>query len=341
MLTTERGDDVATLVRARLDEALDRRLAFMDRQRTNAFRWVHGEADRLPGLHLDVYADVGAIRLDGPGSRAFYRDVAATVMAAGARLGLTALIERRRGPRGSAAAAADDETGPHETGRILGGVLPDGDFAVREHGLAFSVDLLHGQKGGLFLDQRDNRARVAALASGRRVLNLFGYTGGFSVHAAAAGARATTTVDLAAGAVTAARRNFERNGLPVAGHEFVVADAFAFLGDAGVKGRRWDLVISDPPSFAPSRQALPAALRAYTRLHRLCAAVVEPGGTLCAASCSSHVSEPAFLTTIDEGCRQAGRRFTLRETHGAAADHPVAPFFPEGRYLKFTVGTLS
>lgn len=353
MLTTDRKDDPAALVRDRLAAALARRLTFIDRARTNAFRWVHGEADRLPGVHLDVYADVGALRFDGAGARAFYRDLGPLVMEAGAALGLTAVVERRRGPRGGRGSSAHaDREGDSEgyaadqaegdATLTLVGTPPSGTREVREHGLLFEVDLVHGQKGGLFLDQRDNRARVAAMARGRRVLNLFGYTGGFSVHAAAAGAAATTTVDLSPGAVAAARRNFERNHLPPgAPHEFVATDAFAFLEAAAVAGRRWDLVISDPPSFAPSQRALPAALRAYTRLHRLCAAVVAPGGVLCAASCSSHVTEAAFLATVEGGCRQNGRLFVPRESHGAGPDHPVADFFPEGRYLKFVVGTVS
>ena len=355
MLTLDKGDDLATLLRARLVAALERRLSFIDRQRTNAFRWVHGEADQLPGIHLDVYATAGAIRFDGEGARAFYldqHDLGRVVMEVGARVELAGLVERRRGPRGQGGgAAAAEGTGgteraeDHGEAVTLAGARPAGELEVREEGLAFGVDLVHGQKGGLFLDQRDNRVRVATLARGRRVLNLFGYTGGFSVHAAAGGAAATTTVDLSPGAVAAAARNFERNGFsagpPPHQNEVVVADAFAFLEAAALRGRRWDLVISDPPSFAPSQKALPAALAAYGRLHRLCAAVVEPGGLLCPASCSSHVGAAAFLATVEEGCRQARRRFAWIEDGGAGADHPVADFFPEGRYLKLVLGTVT
>jgi len=352
MLTLDKADDLAALVRARLAAALDRRLAFIDRSRTNAFRWVHGEADRLPGIHLDLYATAGAIRFDGDGARAFYvdqQDIARLVMDVGPRVELTGLIERRRGPRARAGRdMADDVAGradDHGEAVLLAGARPPGELEVREEGLAFGVDLVHGQKGGLFLDQRDNRARVGTRARGRRVLYLFGYTGGFSVHAAAGGAAATTTVDLSPGAVAAAARNLERNGFsagaPPQRHEVVTADAFAFLKDAAERGRRWDLVISDPPSFAPSQKALGAALGAYARLHRLCAAVVEPGGMLCAASCSSHVDAPAFLATVEDGCRQARRHFAWLESHGAAADHPLADFFPEGRYLKLVLGTVT
>src|SRR6185503_19550527 len=201
---------------------------------------------------------------------------------------------------------------------VVLGAPPDDEIEVRENGLRFGVDLLHGQKGGLFLDQRDNRALVRTLASGRSVLNLFGYTGGFSVYAAAGGARATVTVDAAAPAIAAARRNFERNGLATDGARFVAGDAFAFLEQTARAGERFELVISD----APSRRALATGLRAYRRLHRLCAAVTAPGGTLCAASCSSHVDAAAFLATVRDGARDAGRRFALVELRGAGADHP-------------------
>jgi 23S rRNA (cytosine1962-C5)-methyltransferase len=169
------------------------------------------------------------------------------------------------------------------------------------------------------------------------VLNLFGYTGGFSIYAAAGGARATTTVDVAAPAIAAARRNFERNRLSVADARFAAEDAFAFLTRAAAAGERYELVISDPPSFAPSRRALETGLRAYQRLHRLCAAVTAPGGILCAASCSSHIGRSAFLATVRDGAREAGRRAQVREVRGAALDHPVVPQFPEGDYLKFAV----
>jgi 23S rRNA (cytosine1962-C5)-methyltransferase len=318
-------------------------LTFIDRARTNAFRWVHGEADRLPGLHLDVYASVASVRFDGPAARAFYLqpgiDVVSAVLAAGAPLALSAVIERHRGARANAGAPSDSDVPSSEL--VLAGALPDEELEVLENGLRFGVDVLHGQKGGLFLDQRDNRARVETMAAGLRVLNLFGYTGGFSVYAARGGARATTTVDVAPGAIAAAARNFARNGFAADGHACISADVFAFLRQAIQQKRSWDLVISDPPSFAPSRRALPAAIAAYERLHGLCAQVVAPNGILCAASCSSHVDEPTFLRSVTEGVGRARRRFVLRQVHGAGADHPVATFFPEGRYLKFAIGTVT
>jgi 23S rRNA (cytosine1962-C5)-methyltransferase len=330
----------------RLAAALARRLGaqppaqhpVIDRRQTDAFRWIHGEADALPGIHVDVYGPALSIRYDGAGARAFYRDLPDRLRAAAGPAGLAvaAIFERR--PRGGRQEQEGDDAGQ---ARPVWGALPDGELEVHENGLAFGADLRRGQKGGLFLDQRDNRARVRALARERRVLNLFGYTGAFSVYAAAGGARSTTTVDVAAPAIAAARRNFTRNGLPLDGARFAAEDAFAFLTRTAAAGEQFDLVISDPPSFASSRRALETGLGAYRRLHRLCAAVTAPGGVLCAASCSSHVGRAAFVATVRQGAREAGRRADVRDVHGAGADHPVVPAFPEGDYLKFAVVTLA
>jgi 23S rRNA (cytosine1962-C5)-methyltransferase len=323
------GPDLDAAIDARLGTALERRFAFIDRSVTDTFRWIHGEADRLPGLHVDLYGAVAVVRADGAGARAFYRDLPARLVAAARAHGLEleAVVDRAHGDDAAVASW---------------GALPAGDHEVRENGVRYGVDLARGQKGGLFLDQRDNRALVRTLAQGQRVLNLFGYTGGFSISAALGGASETTTVDVAAPAIAAARRNFERNGLPLEGTNHLYAeDAFAFLERAAAAGTRYDLVISDPPSFAPNERAVPAAVNAYTRLHRLCAIVTAPGGTLCAASCSSHVRGDAFLETVEVGARAAGRRFSLTELRGAAACHPSLPHFHEGDYLKFARGRLS
>jgi 23S rRNA (cytosine1962-C5)-methyltransferase len=313
VLDTRPVDDVPALLDRRLREALGRR-ASLDRAATNAFRWVHGEADRLPGLHADLYDDVAVVRFDGPAPRAFYAPL-------GPRLAAVAPLR----------AALDRETGE----ALLG--APPRALVVRENGVLFEVAPGRGGKGGLFLDQRDNRAAVERLAGGRRVLNLFGASGGFSLYSARGGAASTDTVDVARPALVAAKRNFRLNGFATDNARFFAVDAFRFLEKTR---RRWDLVISDPPSFAPSRASLPAARRAYLRLHRLVAAVVEPGGTLCAASCSSHFRTGDVLASIRDGARAAGRRFIMEEVRGAGADHPVVEAFPEGDYLKFVIGIV-
>jgi 23S rRNA (cytosine1962-C5)-methyltransferase len=353
MLVTDAAVDLDLEVPTRLRRALDQRLGFLDPEATNTFRWVHGEADLLPGMHLDVYGACGSVRFDGAEAAAFYGRFAEDILALGGAIGMTSLVERRRVTQsrsskhpvetafGGAGDAVADAAVPQRLVTLAGEEAPDGVFLVRENGLTFEVDLLHGQKGGLFLDQRDNRQWVRQHAANRRVLNLFGYTGGFSVYAAAGGASDTTTVDLSPGAVASARKNLLHNQLPIQGATLVVSDAFAFLAAARKRGQKWDLVISDPPSFAPRQSALPEALRAYRRLHQACAAVTEAGGLLCAASCSSHVDAAAFVESVEAGCADAGRRFALKELRGAGADHPVVAQFPEGSYLKFATGMVS
>jgi len=324
-IETTRGkrpnDVVNKLIGKRLTQALNRRLAGIDPETTNTFRWVHGEADHLPGIHLDRYDRVYVVRFDGPGARAFYSPLAPRLERALAEVSPTLAIDR-----------LVDREHPGE---------PSEPFLVRECGLNFEISAGGGQKGGLFLDQRDNRVLVAQHARGKSVLNLFGYTGGFSVHAAAAGARRTDTVDIAGPAIESAKRNFAHNGLPVETHGFWAVDAFEFLENAAQNGQTWDIVICDPPSFAPRHSALGAATRAYTRLHKLSASVVAPGGLLCAASCSSHMRREHFLRLVQDGVAAAKRRHTVLEDQGSGIDHPVIPAFPEGDYLKFVMSRLN
>ncbi len=312
-------EDPRAEVEVRLRDALKRRTDAIDRARTNAFRWVHGEADGLPGLHLDLYDDVAVARFDGAGPRAFYRDLGALLTAAARPLRLRGVIDRE--------------------GTLLAGRVPEA-ITVRENALLFEVSPGRASKGGLFLDQRENRERVEALSRDLSVLNLFGYTGAFSLYAARGGAASTDTVDVSPHALAAARRNFALNKLPLANARFHAEDAFRFLESALRKGRRWDLVVSDPPSFAPSKASLVAARRAYFRLHRLDVAVTEPGGILCAASCSSHFRREDLLASVKEAARACGRRFEVLEVHGAGLDHPVIEAFPEGEYLKFAIGRV-
>ena len=314
-----RFTDVESLVTERLQAALDRRLERLDLSKTNAFRWLHGEGDLLPGVHIDLYADTAVVRFDGDGARAFYDPFEPRLrLAARSRLPIRAVLDR-----------SSRKPGAKKYER-----------KVLENGVRFVVDLAHGQKGGLFIDQRENRVRVAERARGKSVLNLFGYTGGFAVHAAVAGARSTDTVDVAKPAIEAAWRNFQLNDLPMDRAKFHALDVFAFLTAAIERGDRWDIVISDPPSFAPKKAAVPKARRAYERLHKLASEVTTRGGLLCASSCSSHFGKDEFLASIEAGVAQAGRSWAFEALYGAAFDHPVLPAFPEGDYLKFAMGRV-
>lgn len=308
--------DKTALVRHRLQSALAVRRAKLDLNSTNAFRWVHGEADRLPGIHVDVYADVATVRYDGEGARAFFADLPELLRSCAGDWPLRKIVDRE-------ARSNEEEV-----------------VEVREHGIRFLVDVGRGQKGGLFLDQRPNRLAIAKVAAHKSVLNLFGYTGGFSLHAAKAGASRTDTVDIARPAIAAAERNFEINGFDRSRTGFHAIDVFTFLDRAIQNGEHWDIVISDPPSFASSKNSVDAAKRSYLRLHRLAASVVSANGSLCAASCSSHLRRDEFLTLVKTGVHQAGRRFLLEWYSGAGLDHPTLPVFPEGDYLKCAFGKV-
>jgi 23S rRNA (cytosine1962-C5)-methyltransferase len=308
----------------RARQANDLRAVLFDDALTNAYRVVHGEGDRMPGFVVDRYAEVAVARTDGEAAAARIEDLAAALWPTLESRGVSTLVHRR------------GERGEPPRLELLRGAPPPDTVRVREHGVPFVVDLARGQKTGAFLDQRDNRRRVGELSRGRRVLNLFSYAGGFSLHAALAGAAHVTSVDVAAAAHATAQASFRVAGVEPARHAFATADVYAFLEQASRRGETWDLVVSDPPSFAPSEKAVPRALASYRRLHRACAAVLAPGGLLCAASCSSHVGLDAFLSTLDDASLARGDLRVL-ELRGAGPDHPTLPAFPEGRYLKFVV----
>ena len=262
----------------RLESALGLREAVADAA-TSGYRLVAGEGDGVPGLIVDRYDRTAVIKLDGGAPQAFYQPLAIAGWLA-QRLDLEAVVLR---PRGRAT-----------LGQVVQGTLPVQPVPFLENGLRLTADVIQGQKTGFFLDQRDNRALIQHLARGRRVLNLFSFNGGFSIAAGIGGARDVTSVDIAPAAIAAATDLWLRNGLPPAGHTGIVADCFQFLETAVEEGRRWDLTICDPPSFAPSQQSLPRALNAYARLAERAARVVESGGLLRLASCSSHVPRAEF-----------------------------------------------
>jgi 23S rRNA (cytosine1962-C5)-methyltransferase len=325
VLSRERGARLdGAFVRARVAAACAIRRAAAPMLDGDALRLVHGEADGLPGLVVDLYGDTGVVRFDGLAAEAAWAPhadaVAGAIRAAGYPL-VRLWARPAEGRRGG--------------GRALVGDPPPPLVFVREGPARFEVDVVHGQKTGLFLDQRPGRARVGAIAAGASVLNLFSYTGGFSVMAALGGAARVTTVDLARPAIDAARRNFTHSGVDPTPHEFVAADCREFLAEAAARGRRWDVAVCDPPSFAPSEKAKAQALAAYRGLNAAVARVVAPGGLLATASCSSHVTEADFVEVVAAGCDEAGRAARIVWRAGAGPDHPVSPAFPEGRYLKF------
>jgi 23S rRNA (cytosine1962-C5)-methyltransferase len=197
--------------------------------------------------------------------------------------------------------------------------------------------LYDGQKTGLFLDHRDNRALLGRLAKDMTVLNLFAYTGAFSLYAARGGASRVTSVDIAPAAMRDAARNFSLNGFDPELHEFVAADCFKLLEDYVREGKQFDLVILDPPSLARSKDNRFAAARAYKKLNILALKCVREGGLLASASCTSQIGPDHFKEILLEAGLDTGRRLQILQENGHAPDHPVPMSFPEGRYLKFVL----
>jgi len=313
----------AAWVRARIAHALALRQAVLGDD-TSAYRLLYGEGDGIPGLTVDVYGQFATI--------VTYAD-SLEILVPWVVRGLTELLKLHGVVR--RARVRDGEPPRLE---VLYGRLPPRDLIVSEHGARLYVDLFLGQKTGLFLDHRENRRFFANFCAGKRVLNLFSYTGAFSLYAARAGAKRVTSVDISQPAARAARVNFELNGLDPEPHEFLAEDVFEYLERAKQKKYTFDVVICDPPSFANSRDQLKNALRAYVRVNSAGLRVLEPGGIYAAASCTAQVSADAFRGVLAESAVNAKRRYQVFHDAAHAPDHPIFVGHPEGRYLKFVVG---
>ena len=314
----EKLDD--DLILAKFQAALGHRRAMFD-GRTDGFRLFNGEGDGLPGLTCDLYGGHAVLKLDGDAPAGFW-DVEAVADWLVERAGVAGVFLKFR---------SDEKT----RGRAVRGAAPAEAVQFRENGLPFRADLVEGQKTGFFFDQRDNRARVGAMARGRSVLNLFAYTGGFSVYAGVNGAAKVTSVDLAKPAVAEARRNWLLNGLPDDQHETAAADAFQYLEDARAAKRTWDLVVVDPPSFAPAPRHVEKAVASYQTLFAAALRVVAPGGVAALSSCSSHVPPEMFFELTEAAVSKARRRATVLGVYGQPADHPFPLACRELQYLKF------
>ena len=303
------------LFRQRISRAVTLRTRWFD-DATDAFRVIHGEGDRMPGVVVDRYGSTCVVAFDDNAIRAHQASLVPIIAEETRALGVESVLVR-------------SGRGEQKRVELAAGKPPDMRPCVKEHGVPFVVDLDKGQKTGAFLDQRENRKRVGALARGKTVLNLFSYTGGFSLHAALGGATKVTSVDVAAQGHATAQESFKRAGVSPSGHEFVTQDCFAFLDSAAKRGRKWDLVISDPPSFAPNEKSVPNALASYRALHSACTSVLARDGIFCAASCSSHVGAEAFASTLDDASLGRTRCAWSRCTAPLAIIR-CSPHFPKG-----------
>ena len=314
----------AGFFRGRIQKALALREALPAAKHTNALRLVNGESDGLPGLVVDRYADVLVAQFLAAGVERWRDPILDALVELS---GCEAIFER-----------SDAEVRKLEGLEARVGFARGNRNATRcpiiEYGLNFRVDVEQGQKTGFFLDQRENRQRVRALAAGREVLDGFSYTGGFSVAALAGGAKRVTALESSAPALEVAKENLAANPLDASRVEFVQADVFAKLREFRDRNARFDLIVLDPPKFAPSAAQVEKAARAYKDINLWALKLLAPGGLLATFSCSGGVSAELFQSIVAGAALDAGADAKIIERFGAAADHPVALEFPEGEYLK-------
>ncbi|MBP6945333.1 class I SAM-dependent rRNA methyltransferase [Patescibacteria group bacterium] len=307
---------------------------------TNGYRIAHAEADGLPGLIVDRYDNVIVFQLHTAGMDRLRSEIIAGITQAFHPI---AIVERSdldvRRIEGLTDGPVLDHVFPKGTNKE-GQPLWTGHAQFQEYGLTFTADVLHGQKTGFFLDQREARHTVHALAKDKRVLNLFGYTGAFSVHAATGGASFVTTVDISRRALETAEEQFTLNNLDPGDdskYVFLEADVFDLLNDAELPGAPHDLIICDPPALAKNAKHVPQAMKAYAELNAACFRHLSPGGILVTSSCSGRVTPEDFRTMLRIAAGQARRDVRILDWITQPIDHAERIAFPEGRYLKTAI----
>ena len=292
-----------------------------DRELINCYRLVHGEGDGMPGLVIDIYGEVAVVQCHSIGmhrDRAFIAQALQDVY--GSRL--KAVFDK------SAESLPKDYAGKMQNGYLYG---TGGEPVVKEYGALFSIDWETGQKTGFFLDQRENRRLLGEYATGKKVLNAFCYTGGFSIYALKAGAHSVDSVDVSAKAMELTDRNVALNGYDDSRHQSYTSDVLDFLRKTH---NTYDLMIVDPPAFAKNMEKRHNAVQGYKRLNAQAMEKISPGGILFTFSCSQVVNKQLFYDTIVAAALEAGRQVRVMHQLSQGPDHPVNMFHPEGEYLK-------
>ncbi len=322
--------DTGRLVKDRVTEAVRRRAGLLEGGYTNAVRLVNAESDGLPGVVADLYDGFAVCQFTCCGADGSKKAIAEAILAA--LPGCRGVSERTDNDARVREGLPLERSG--ESFGVIAGDAPPGEIEIREGPCRFLVDVRTGHKTGFYLDQRDARREVAALARGADVLNCFSYTGGFGLFARASGARSVTQVDVSADALALAKRNEALS--PDTGTEmrYEEADVFKYLRSCRDAGRTFDLVVLDPPKFAATKGQLIRAARGYKDINLLAMKILKPGGCLATFSCSGAMDAPFFNRILSEAAEDAGRSFQVIARTRASADHPVALAFPEGAYLK-------
>ena len=297
----------------------------------NTFRLIHGEGDFLPGLIVDVYADTAVVQAHSIGMHLCREAVAEA---------LVTVV-----PQVQNVYYKSDDTLPfkapikgEKVGYLRNTAIPISrdteEFWSTENGLAFRIDWLKGQKTGFFVDQRENRALVERYAANKEVLNMFCYTGGFSLYALRGGAKCVDSVDVSQKAIDLVNANVAHNFPKAKNHTAVTADAFEYLTAQKNAGRTFDLIILDPPAFAKHRDAVKNALRGYQRINAKAIEMIRPGGILFTFSCSQAVDKEAFRLAVFSAAASVGRKVRILHQLHQPQDHPINIYHPEGEYLK-------
>lgn len=310
--------------RRRIRAALNSRHKLQLEDQGDAQRLIHGESDGIPGLIVDRYGDVLVLQSLTAGTE-FWKQTFADLLIE--EIGVQIIYER------SDADVRELEGLQPITGSLRG-ELHTSRFTIQEHGLKFNVDVQHGHKTGFYLDQRENRRRVGELSKDRDVLNCFCYTGGFSIHALANGAKSVLSVDSSADALTLLEENLKLNNLPAERHTSMEGDVFQLLRRFRDEARSFDLIVLDPPKFAPTSAHAEKAARAYKDINLLAFKLLRAGGILVTFSCSGGVDATLFQKIVASAALDASVDAVIIEHLSQGVDHPVSLHFPEGAYLK-------
>ncbi|MEQ1741490.1 MAG: class I SAM-dependent methyltransferase [Candidatus Nitrotoga sp.] len=313
----------ADFFRTKITHALALRKDLKLAQHSTGLRLIHGESDGVPGLIVDQYGDVLVMQIGSAGAER-WRDTCADILQE--MCNPVCIYER-----------SDSDSraleGLPERNNVLRGNLPE-SLTIIEHGLHFAVDVAHGQKTGFYLDQRDNRELIGILAQDKDVLNCFCYSGGFSLYALRGGAKSVLSIDSSNEALQLAQRNVELNGLDASRAEWQCIDVFLALRKLRDQNRKFDLIILDPPKFAPTAAFAEKAARGYKDINLLGFKLLRPGGMLATYSCSGGINDDLFQKIIAGAALDAGVDAHIIHKLHAAPDHPILLNFPEGAYLK-------
>lgn len=319
ILSTEKAPPATGLFKKRFQRAYDLRTGVRS-DATTAYRLFNGEGDLLPGLVCDIYGSVAVLQFDGQGPGEFWdKGMIAEWLLSESSSTIKTVIEKSR-------------RSTERTTELLAGEPTEQEVTIKENGALFKVNLEKGQKTGFFLDQRENRNHIRSTSRGKTVLNLFSYSGGFSIYAGLGGAKKVASLDVSKGAIELAEENWRLNELDPSQHEGLCIDVFEYLNGAP---ELWDHIIVDPPSMSHSENQREAAKAKYIDLFAAAAKRVKPQGELSLSSCSSHVSFDDFFEIIDEALSTARRRGRILRVSGQGTDHPFPHACHELRYLKF------